>query len=493
MKSAKPAFAKVPTACKGGSGRDFVFGDRHSMRFLLANVGGAAILAVVSSRRSGEDSPDFTYEIGLLIVGVLFYLHSVSTRAKSKGQAPKTAHDNRSSAREPNAKERQTLRQAKTKTDLASRRHPRSTPSFNSVGWEAEIDEFLRQVTPTGSTDIVLQALAQAVQTRIKSIVPEARVACFTSLNLVGNNDVGSLEADITIQLEPGTLAERMEAFGQWKMSQRPKNDWQVSERKSALGMSPDDLAKMTLRMLTRELAYEGYFLYHHCSYKEREPKVVLRVPAARGISTRDIFVGFTVNSQMPARMAALGTQLTHFDHKAFELALLARRWARDRGIAYAAKGHLSPYAWTCLVGFFLQQRCCDDVEKPIFGPGGATHASGGNVHDPTGPIGELFWDFLRFYVDFDWSAGVISLRLGRQIAWPDSSLGQPTDTAAVAIEDPVEPTRNVAETMTPAGFERLRDELARVRGFLEADCEDRRCTGLKKLLEAWMPPKDAT
>jgi hypothetical protein len=464
------------------------------MRFLLANIGGAAILAAVSSLRSAEESSDFTYEAGLLIAGLLFYVHSYATRGKSKGKTPKAIRGNRSSTREPNAlRELPTTRQAKTKTDLASRRQPRSTPSFDSVGWEAEISEFLRPVTPTHSTDVVLQALTQAVQTRIKSIVPEARVACFTSVNLVDNNDVGSLEADVTIELEPGTLAKRMEAFGLKKMSQRPKNDLQVLDRKCALAMPPEELAKMTLRMLTRELAHEGYFLYHHCSYKEQEPKVVLRVPASRGITGRDIFVAFTVNSSTPARMATLCKQLGIFDHKTFELGILARRWARDRGIAYAAKGHLSPYTWTCLVGFYLQQRCCDDVEKPTFGlMMGEVCCCGGDVRDTIDPIADLFCGFLRFYANFDWCAGVISLRLGRRIAWVESSLAQPVGGVSLGIEDPFEPTRNLAETITLAGFDRLRDELARVRGFLETGCEGRPCIGLKELLEPWAAPKDA-
>ena len=37
------------------------------------------------------------------------------------------------------------------------------------------------------------------------------------------------------------------------------------------------------------------------------------------------------------------------------ELILVIRRWAKDRGISHAAKGHLSPYAWMLLAVYYLQ------------------------------------------------------------------------------------------------------------------------------------------
>ena len=39
----------------------------------------------------------------------------------------------------------------------------------------------------------------------------------------------------------------------------------------------------------------------------------------------------------------------------AAELILLVRRWAKDRGVSHAAKGHLSPYGWMLLAIFYLQ------------------------------------------------------------------------------------------------------------------------------------------
>ena len=111
------------------------------------------------------------------------------------------------------------------------------------------------------------------------------------------------------------------------------------------------------------------------------------------------------------------------------------------------------------------------------------------------GTVGDMFKDFLRFYADFDWNAGVISLRLGRQVAWSDSSLGHSVvDGCVLGIEDPFEPTRNIAETITSAGFKQLLEELARARDVMGMACQSdasRYCVGSKHLLEGWIPPKE--
>merc|ERR1711862_1091594 len=61
---------------------------------------------------------------------------------------------------------------------------------------------------------------------------------------------------------------------------------------------------------------------------------------------------------------AALLTECGQLEPRARELILLVKRWAKDRGICHAAKGHLSPYSWTLLCIFFLQVR-----EEPMLPP----------------------------------------------------------------------------------------------------------------------------
>lgn len=59
--------------------------------------------------------------------------------------------------------------------------------------------------------------------------------------------------------------------------------------------------------------------------------------------------IDLAVNCSTPLRNAALITQCGRLDAHARALILLVRRWARDRGICHAAKGHLPPYCWTLL------------------------------------------------------------------------------------------------------------------------------------------------
>merc|ERR1719324_534816 len=69
----------------------------------------------------------------------------------------------------------------------------------------------------------------------------------------------------------------------------------------------------------------------------------------------KTIPLSFSVNTVTPFYAAAFLTECAQMDCRAKELILLVRRWAKDRGISHAAKGHLSPYAWSLLVIYFLQ------------------------------------------------------------------------------------------------------------------------------------------
>ena len=90
------ASAKYASASKSGSRFDALFRDRSALRFLLANIGGVSILAATTLLRSSGDASEFTYEIVLMIVGVVVYLIHAS-----KVKAPKSPRDNRGT-RTPN-------------------------------------------------------------------------------------------------------------------------------------------------------------------------------------------------------------------------------------------------------------------------------------------------------------------------------------------------------------------------------------------------------
>eukprot|EP00438_Fugacium_kawagutii_P019803 Skav234940 [mRNA] locus=scaffold2677:203191:217779:+ [translate_table: standard] len=82
-------------------------------------------------------------------------------------------------------------------------------------------------------------------------------------------------------------------------------------------------------------------------------------IPPSLHIVTRTGSVPFNlaVNAVTPMRCSQLCEAAAQLNGTATELILLARRWAKDRGISHAAKGHLSPYAWTLLAMYYLQDQ----------------------------------------------------------------------------------------------------------------------------------------
>merc|ERR1712066_969682 len=95
----------------------------------------------------------------------------------------------------------------------------------------------------------------------------------------------------------------------------------------------------------------DPHFKFRRSAFKGQEPKVTLMAE----INGKTIPIDFSVNTTTPLYNAALLTECGQIEPRAKELILLVRRWAKDRGISHAAKGHLSPYAWSLLVIYFLQ------------------------------------------------------------------------------------------------------------------------------------------
>merc|ERR1719183_2327487 len=127
-------------------------------------------------------------------------------------------------------------------------------------------------------------------------------------------------------------------------------------------------LQKSALRACTDDLVVEGGFKFRRSAFKGFEPKVTLIAPVSMGIHTAPIPISFSVNTVTPFYSAALLTECGHIDVRAKELILLVRRWAKDRGICHAAKGHLSPYVWTLLAVYFLQVRDAGNILPSLAG-----------------------------------------------------------------------------------------------------------------------------
>merc|ERR550539_1286879 len=86
--------------------------------------------------------------------------------------------------------------------------------------------------------------------------------------------------------------------------------------------------------------------------------------PPHLGGLDKSIPVDFSVNCVTPLFNSAIAAECGSLDTRARSLILVVRRWAKDRGISHAAKGHLPPYAWTLLTVYFLRTR--DEGEGPL-------------------------------------------------------------------------------------------------------------------------------
>jgi len=399
------------------------------------------------------------------------------------------------------------------------------TQPTTALGWDAEVNELLTQISPTPEGDKVVQQLAQLIRRVLCQTIPEVEVLSVASGDLVRGTAFGVAvpEVDVIVSVRPNVLAARL----QGRLAPR--------SGASAAQLDVRKLQKSAIRACTDRLVSGGGFKFRRSAFRGPEPKVTLLAPASLGIYSEAIPIDFSVNSTTPLYNAALFTECGQIEARAKSLILLVKRWAKDRGVCHAAKGHLSPYSWTLLTIFFLQVGVPDEgpllpalegfrlssglAGQPallggssVVGDGGATTApamaaatsqSPAAVVDGTeeprpesarGPrksVGELFKDFAFFYGNtFDWRNEAVSVRLGRR---GPPHLGLPLhivlrdDTATEvgpSIEDPFDQRRNLGECTTAASLTRLHEELTRAADFCK------RGVSLAKLLEPWVPPE---
>ena len=96
-----------------------------------------------------------------------------------------------------------------------------------------------------------------------------------------------------------------------------------------------------------------GGFKFRRSAFRGSEPKVTLISPATDG---QGIPFNLAVNAETPPRAQRLFEACARCSQEAAHLLLLVRRWAKDRGISHAAKGHMSPYGWMVLAVYYLQE-----------------------------------------------------------------------------------------------------------------------------------------
>jgi hypothetical protein len=362
---------------------------------------------------------------------------------------------------------------------------PISAPTFQGQEWSEQAVELLAQISPTVDDEQIVKRLAKRVEDSLKAIIPEVEVVGFASGSLGRNKAFGVAvpEVDVVANVNPAALVRRL---GSKTGNQTIAND----EHK---------LRKMAIRACTDRLVAAGGFKFRRSAFRGEEPKVTLLAPASFGLTADAIPIDFSVNAAVPLYNAALLTECGQMDPRARELILLVKRWAKDRGVCHAAKGHLSPYTWGLLSIFFLQvtnegpylpslrnfKMASGLMKNPAASDSTTWTPSSSNVS-----AGDLFKKFMQFYsTEFDWRSEAVSVRAGKR---QKPGLNLPihvvlhadgaTSEVGPSIEDPFDEAKNLGNVINSASLVRLREELHRAHSLCSTG-------SLAELLEPWAPP----
>jgi len=220
-------------------------------------------------------------------------------------------------------------------------------PAFTSLDWEGEVEEWLLQISPTPHCNAAVQRVVQVVKQHLWKLVPGADVVAYATGNVTAVTAFGVAVPDIDIIIK--SSAEQMLARKRRQMQSSSKSRVSIVE-----AARPE---KALIRSCTQRLVSDAGFKYRRSTFSSAEPKVTRLVPGEICDCVRSLPVSMSVNTTIPMHNAVLLAECGRMDARIKELALLVRRWAKDRGICNRLKGHSSPYAWTLLVIFFWPSR----------------------------------------------------------------------------------------------------------------------------------------
>jgi len=346
---------------------------------------------------------------------------------------------------------------------------PVLAPSFKATGWEAEVQELLQKMMPTAESNASVTLISGLVKRSLSSVLPEVEVDGFANSNPMGGTAFGVAvpEVDIVVTLNP-------------KSFKGPQSAQDASK-----------LQKSLIRTCTDRLVSHGAFKFRRSAFRGSEPKVTLIAPAVNDASA-GIPINLWVNACTPAHATALFEACSKLDSRAQALMLLVRRWAKDRGVSHAAKGHLGPYCWMLLAIYYLQVGDAASILPELAGL-----VKSGQMPrkvEATSSISsaELFKGFLEFYSQhFNWRNEAVSVRLGKRSP-PDVCLPAhvllhedgKTTKMGISIENPFDAKNNLGDCLNWLSMDRLREELSRGHDLCS------RGASLAELLEPWTPPE---
>eukprot|EP00931_Biecheleriopsis_adriatica_P112390 TRINITY_DN869_c0_g1_i1.p1 TRINITY_DN869_c0_g1~~TRINITY_DN869_c0_g1_i1.p1 ORF type:complete len:524 (-),score=98.97 TRINITY_DN869_c0_g1_i1:93-1664(-) len=380
---------------------------------------------------------------------------------------------------------------------------PVVAPTFQGVGVEAEVQELLSQIMPTAESQRGVDRLAEAIRVMLVSTLPEVEVLGFASSNLARGraNGVAVPDVDIVINVSPDHVCAKF--ADRTSKVRRVHSEVHAKTCEGHPQTEPRMLQKWALRSCADKLVSAGGFKFRRSGFRGQEPKMTLLVPMELGIFNQAVAIDISVNSVSPLHSAALLTECGTINPRAKELILLVRRWAKDRGVVHAPKGHLPPYVWSLLAIYFLQVRKRGSLLPPLSEFEATSNLLGSAKRQVKEKkwtpkegsesvcTAELLQDFMCFFgKEFDWKKEAICVRRGVRGPAPlnvpihiiEHEDGR-TMEAGPTIEDPFSPSQNLASSMTWWSFQRMKEELLRASDLLSDGSKS-----LTMLLEPWTP-----
>lgn len=321
---------------------------------------------------------------------------------------------------------------------------PVQAPKFQATGFDAEVKELLQNLQLTNTVRAQVDSITQRVKDLLLPIFQgSTTLEGYALANPLTGTAFGVAVPDVEIVVTSGSNAQ--------------------------VGSEASKYQKSLIRTCTDRLVTGG-FKFRRSAFRGNEPKVTLiSPPSADGQA--GIPFNLSVNAVTPSRAQRIFEACQRCPCAA-ELLLLERRWAKDRGISHAAKGHLSPYCWMLLGIYYLQDV---GILEPGLGFLNSTPKTKSTMSSA-----ELFKSFMRFYANYSWTE-VISVGR-RSKALP---MRMVDGVAAPVIEDPFEIGVDLANGMHSQSLQRLRDELRRSMELCA------RGASLAELLEPWVPPEE--
>eukprot|EP00448_Togula_jolla_P020240 CAMPEP_0170589280 /NCGR_PEP_ID=MMETSP0224-20130122/11268_1 /TAXON_ID=285029 /ORGANISM="Togula jolla, Strain CCCM 725" /LENGTH=399 /DNA_ID=CAMNT_0010913031 /DNA_START=97 /DNA_END=1293 /DNA_ORIENTATION=- len=275
-------------------------------------------------------------------------------------------------------------------------------------GWENEVDELVRKIQITPEINGLVQAIVSATRAAIQPAIPEAEIVGFASGNPILNRAFAMAvpEIHIVMKVSSAVLLQRLES----RYTRGGSTSYRPDGKK---------LQKCAIRHCTEQLVAAG-FKFRRSAFVSDDPKVCLLVPQSLGFCTESVAIEICVNSDVPLQTETIISECKSQDARAESLILLVRRWARDRGIAHASKGHLPICAWNLLTVFFLQVAPESDALLSPVGGAPIQPETKAIKHGSPKSVAELFRQFVAFYArDFNWQTEGISVRLGQRAPPP--------------------------------------------------------------------------